>query len=225
MSCYEWEAGELLLPAAAVKPLRDKLNKAHNERRATVMAAAKTVSITLRGTRGTGLDDRYFVIGRAVTSANPRGDEGLQQDIVDVLYRTYTPAATKRGSGRFRAVTGADLDAVVGPLATNRTTSWRVGNDATITLNDRRVHWDVSENNHAVDHAHAHPLAGVFFNALDNITWTRGTGGEIVGNNEYSRESRDAGGGGNYVTRSYSPESAKERQLNARLQTMRGWKW
>ena len=48
MFCYEWKARELFLPTAAVNPLRDQLNKAHNERRAAVMAAANTVSSILR---------------------------------------------------------------------------------------------------------------------------------------------------------------------------------
>jgi hypothetical protein len=90
------------------------------------------------------------------------------------------PSTAVGGSGRFRAVTCADLDKVIGPLG-NRTTTWRLGHEALITLNGRKVRWDVDENNHAVDRAHSHPMAVAFFAALDGITWTRGTGGDFVG--------------------------------------------
>lgn len=61
------------------------------------------------------------------------------------------------------------------------------------------------ENNHAVDSAHAAPGAIVFFAALGKINFTRNTGGKGIGNNEYSRDSQDEGGGANYTTFGYGP--------------------
>jgi hypothetical protein len=107
-----------------------------------------------------------------------------------VLGRSFSPSTAVGGSGRFRAVTGADLDKVIGPLGTNRTTTWRVGYEALITLNGRKVRWDVDENNHAVDRAHSHPMAVAFFAALDGITWTRGTGGDFVGTRRQAHHER-----------------------------------
>ena len=87
-----------------------------------------------------------------------------------------------------------------------------------IIFKDRTVIWDVAENNHAVQDERARPLAKFFFRKLDNLTWTRGSGGKIVGNDEYNREADYEGGGGAYVTATYPP--AKRPKSFA----VRGWR-
>lgn len=52
-----------------------------------------------------------------------------------------------------------------------------------------------------------HPLATVLFRLLNKVQWTRGSGGEIVGNDEYNRDSTHVGGGSNYVKDSWGPKS------------------
>jgi hypothetical protein len=80
-----------------------------------------------------------------------------------------------------------------------------VGHEAGITFVKklRTVIWSVYENNHAVENAHNHPTGKEFFRRLNRVEWTRGTGGEIVGNDEYNTDSREAGRGANYVTSRY----------------------
>jgi hypothetical protein len=76
----------------------------------------------------------------------------------------------------------------------------------------RVIHWSTGENNHAVDRAHSHAVAKAFFSRLDRVVWTRGTGGELIGNDEYNIDAgRDyAGGGASYVTRRFgSAEKSK----------------
>lgn len=82
----------------------------------------------------------------------------------------------------------------------------------------RTVEWSVDENNRARERARRHPLSVAFFAALDRVTWTRGSGGQIVGNDEYNRDSMAAGGGGNYVIDEYGPKHPR-RPLAGR----RGW--
>jgi len=45
----------------------------------------------------------------------------------------------------------------------------------------------------------------VFFAALDEVRWTRGSGGVIISNNEANRESDCAGGGANFINSGLGP--------------------
>lgn len=79
--------------------------------------------------------------------------------------------------------------------------------DASIVLNaaTKSVSWVVYENNRACEEARDHELAKVLFRALGNINWVRGSGGKIVGNDEYNRDSCVLGACGNYLVASYGP--------------------
>jgi hypothetical protein len=48
-----------------------------------------------------------------------------------------------------------------------------------------------------------------FFSRLRRINWTRGSGGTIVGNDEYNSDSYDAGGGANYTKDRFGPGEKK----------------
>lgn len=105
------------------------------------------------------------------------------------------------------------------PLKQN-TDGMNVGHEAGISFVKklRTVIWSVSENNNAVDHAHNHPVGKEFFRRMSRVVWTRGTGGQIVGNDEYNRESRHDGGGSNYVTNRYG---IAEKQFRDALKSFR----
>jgi hypothetical protein len=79
--------------------------------------------------------------------------------------------------------------------------------EARLTLEEatRTLRWNVSENNHAVEYAWAHPMGRALARALASVTWTRGSGGTFIGNDEYNRDSECEDGGANYVTRGYGP--------------------
>ena len=65
------------------------------------------------------------------------------------------------------------------------------------------VAWEVYENNRAVESANEHWFAKKLFAALGSVKWTRNSGGQIIGNDEYNRDADYEGGGGHYVTKSY----------------------
>lgn len=75
----------------------------------------------------------------------------------------------------------------------------------------RDVHWSVSENNHAVDRARASFVGRFLFSYLRKVTWTRGTGGYLVGNDENNEDNSDAGGGANYVVDRFGPIGEQQR--------------
>lgn len=72
-------------------------------------------------------------------------------------------------------------------------------------LKTREVTWNVSENNRSVERARESFLGELFFKELRKVVWTRGTGGVITGNDEYARDSREAGAAANYTVESFGP--------------------
>lgn len=73
--------------------------------------------------------------------------------------------------------------------------------EVTITLDNKKraMTYSSGENNRAAESGRENPVVALMFQRLRAITWTRGTGGEFVGNDEYNRDSRESGGGGNYT--------------------------
>ena len=104
---------------------------------------------------------------------------------------------------RGRRPTKADLERAF-PTPNNRTKSWSEAGFS-ITLDGRSLHWDVPETNRAREHAETTALYQAVLKYLHSITWTRSSGGVIVGNDECNREDTAVGGAGNYITRSFGP--------------------
>lgn len=201
MSCYEWEAGTIKLPVAEVPKIRKVLVDAANAERAAVKAYVEKIERdVLKGTRSLKVARERMEAHRRDYRArdnDPRYAQTAWQVIDSVLLY----------GDKIHKITGRDLDLYV-PAATNRTKVWHI-EDATITLDGRNLTWEVHENNHSVDRARSNPLAVALFHALGRLEWTRGSGGTIVGNNEYAREDRSAGGGGNYVVQVFPAPKPK----------------
>lgn len=228
MSCYEWEEGTFKLPTAEFARVRKAIQDAvakrqqaqfdHTQRfwkglsakqRKDLDAYNRAASAYVWGNR---IVERLQPDGtRRVELEHPELPESNGIDTGNQFIYGHTGAdmeelsdmlRTKWGQTTPRRVLKKDIDWV-----TNRTTAFKVGDDAYITF-DRdasTVTWAVHENNRACETARSHPLARTFFATLDSVRWTRGTGGEIIGNDEYNRESRAHGGGGNYWKNGYGP--------------------
>ena len=64
-------------------------------------------------------------------------------------------------------------------------------------------------------------MGKAFFKRLAQVKWTNRTGGEIVGNDEYNEESRESGGGANYVTSRYGKADKEFKQSFAAVASWR----
>jgi hypothetical protein len=217
MSRNEWEQGTVTLPTAAVpslkKALRDWSNALHDTVRAEAVRLHKTIA---RGSRNHESYRQSLHEVRYGTPANGyrgRLDSGSENEqfvraiALQVLDRMLW--ATQQAGKTPRQPILADVN-LVAPKMTSRDETFPVlGADgyqeAQIVFRGRDVLWSVAAGNHAVEHAHAAPLAHVFFAALHKVVWTRGTGGQFVGNDEYNEDSRAVGGGANYITRTFGP--------------------
>lgn len=213
MSRYEWEAGSIVLPATAWPAFRrDLIGRWNADQERILQLAVKMraeVEAAAKGKRGF---DRAAWLEQRM-DARQWGDNGeteRQRDCEEVrrligLQPTYVDGKWTAPT-KTRAPKRKDLKI----LPVSRGATLDLG-EATIRLDDqsRTVSWRVGENNHACDTARSLPMARVLFDMLSRVEWTRGSGGKIVGNDEYNRDSRDEGGGSNYVTAAYGPLGGK----------------
>lgn len=233
MSCYEWERGTIVLPSAEVSKVRKTLIETTNRVRDLVVeevakahAAGKgTCSLKLYRERVTSYSTGYFA---QASDSDRRFDRGSRFGVSSATeerraarYIAQEVIIEMLHGGKVIKPTAAMIDRVF-PRATNRTKVFlAVGENSfgegTFTLEGRNLTWDVEENNHARDYANSTPLAGAVWTHLGRIAWTRGSGGQIVGNDEYNREADWEGGGGNYVTREFGVEASKREAEDRRL--------
>lgn len=228
MSRYEWEHGTITLPSAAVsglkKTLRDWSNQLHADVRAEairlhVELAKRTRSVEKYRERLNADLNAHRHSGVSLGSRDRRYDEmtyACARQVLDLML-----VASTYGTGPApHQPTVADVKRVAPKLSNRDDTflclSIEGFSEAIIRFDGRIVTWDVSENNHAVDRARGTHLAAIFFAALDRMVWTRGTGGDIVGNDEYNEDDRSVGGGGNYITASYGPATASRTRVPRR---------
>lgn len=211
MSCYEWERGSIKLPAGEMTKVRKAVVEAHNAARQRIFDKANA---TLPKLLAAGKGKRNFnyleALRTVLVARDYYGRTNYDDDTSDVEELLFPYRVVERDGHKFservkRPVKPKKKD--VGLLGA-RADGVRF-EDASIAFDKdgRMVHWHVGENNHARERARAHPIARAFFSALNRITWTRGSGGDIVGNDEYNRDSDYEGGGGNYLIESFGPES------------------
>lgn len=206
MSCYEWERGTLKIPSVAWKPLRDGLAKAFNALQAKRYVLAVEVHAALKAEKSTAKRGS-FTPGAAIRKlletnrALASKLEKVELDDCYVLERILVAKET----GALLLPKKKDF-----PLAVATKTLSYTADEGSITLRpeSREVNWSVGENNRAIDRARESVMGNAFFTLLGAVKWTRGTGGEIVGNDEYNREDESAGGGANRVNEMFGPKTS-----------------
>ena len=228
MSRNEWEEGDLSLPAIAVPAVRFALIEASNLYHARLLsdcaAIWRSIAPTTVPPRTAYLEalDRYFDHDRLPFIhgvANPRHE--YRADLSRVMYALAGALSGRRLAGasakRLHAPRPVDVD-LVAPRKLPRASTFS-GPDWQISLKGAAVHYQVLENGNARSSARAHPVVAAFFAALGRVNWTRGSGGVFVGNDDSNTESRDSGGGANYLTASFGPlgEQARASEMGISL--------
>ena len=187
MSCYEWENGTIKLPTKIYAKFRREYINEYNAIQLRAMdklnAWRELVLNAGSGKRGYDFEEamKYY--------ANSHGEYIM----VESLFPDDRKKPLKPTRKMFNFVNGKNnsFDVDTGGAG--------IGFDA----KSHSVSWSVFENNHAVEDARATEEAYVFFKMLGRVTFTRGSGGVIVGNNEYNSDDYCEGGGGNYVVSRY----------------------
>jgi len=191
MSCYEWENGTIVLPTKIFAKFRRQYIDGWNEIQEMKLAKLKTWRETaLRDGKG---KRNYSFKDRMLCMASNWYDEQLIEMLFDDNRKPKMP--TKK---MFSFANGRDFAFDLGEAG--------IG----FSKKEHSVTWSVFENNHACDTAKVLPESHLLFIMLGEVEWTRGSGGVIVGNDEYNRDDYNEGGGGNYVKMTFGKQ--KERR-------------
>ena len=206
MSCYEWESGDWTLPASEWPSFRKNViqywNNQQLELHGLASEAYDKASELAKGKRG---KNRESIILEAIATTcsctiDEWGVSGTSRNIdkyyliCDLIFKNKKLSTPKKKDLNLLPVTKS---ACIESDEFNLTLS----NDG------RKVHWHVYENNRACDYVQDDPFVKFFFRQLSYVRWTRKTGGKLIGNDEYNRDSYEEGGGGNYVKRTWGPSN------------------
>ncbi len=214
MSCYNWERGTITIPTKEWAKFRTALIKAWNTDQLSKLDRAKKahadLTAAIKGKRG---KKRGEALAKAVEARFTRKRRGFMEEVDDDVRHLIVD-----GWGENMTLKPLPKKKDFKILPTSKSCALHL-DEATIILKNetRTVTWDVAENNRAVERAREEKIAKVLFRLLDKITWTRGSGGKIIGNDEYNRDADYDGGGANYVTAEYSQAKQKrDREARAR---------
>ena len=192
MSRYEWESGTIKIPTKVFASLRRDFISGWNKIQQTKLDNLKywrTVALRDgKGTRNYDFKDRMLCFT----------DGWDEVDLVESLFDDSSRKPKMPTKKMFNFVNGKVFNFDIGECG--------VG----FNSKEHSVGWSVFENNHACESAHAKPESKLLFRLLGNINFTRGSGGVIVGNDEYNRDDYNEGGGGNYTKITYGKQ--KERR-------------
>lgn len=229
MSCYNWERGTIKLPSKAWASFRTNLLKAWNNHYLSNLDKAKKahkeLTAACKGKRGKKREEALKAAVKKRFTRREYCSLNRRHINEDVDYEVREMVVEMKGWGENATYTLKALPKKKDlPLkATSKDAEMHLS-DAYVAFKNatKSLVWDVSENNRAVEHAHEHWFAKLVFEALGKVTWTRNSGGKIIGNDEYSRDAgrEYEGGGGSYVNFEFSVERQK-RDRAARRQAQR----
>jgi hypothetical protein len=214
MSKYEWERGTIKLSvkeySRVKKAFVEELKKAQEKSFQNANKLYDKILASVKGRRGVDIHSAYHncqmervasysIWSSGYTEVNLDEDELFYRTCLNHENRTKRPSKPKK-KDFFKKIDRKNVSVDF--------------EDAYVRFNDKShtITWEVQENNHAIERAHSHPIAKALFGLLNKVNWTRGTGGTIVGNDEYNQDSDYAGGGGNYITMSFGPLGKESRR-------------
>lgn len=214
MSCYEWENGEFIIPSSEWTSFKNKIRSEINELHVRQFEIAKQLYETLvtliKVDKNLDIESTAFdEITKLRLPENPwavKPNRNLSEhDELTVVW----------GISRYCLKTNRKI--LVRPtlkiypkLGNNVTEFSNINCSVTFDNNNRKVYWQVPQNNHACDDARDTALGQILFKALGEVKWTKGTGGRIWGSDEYRDDANreDGFGSGSYEKGTWGPKEA-----------------
>jgi len=200
MSCNNWERGTIQLPKSKYAAIKKAFIADYNAYLLDQLERSKRLrEHVLTVNKGKRNVQWFYALQDSMQKF------GVEWDTLDKMIATINEDGKKPSSLNKKRMN----------LANSKTTEFNVTNEGQITFINgaKSVVWYVDYNNRAVEACRESKVGRMFFRMLDKVDWTRGSGGEIVGNDEYNRDDEWAGGGGNYVTATFGKVVDKPRHL------------
>jgi hypothetical protein len=200
MSCYNWCSGTIKIPTKEWSAFRKAVIAAHNSWTERSFEIARDLHTKVK------LDSKYkrnYSYYNKIFNIVYNGNLSVPHHSKDAIYSSLLTGGYP--NRKLKLPKKSDFF-----KATLKTESYGY-----FTLNhaSKTISYYVEENNRAVEEAATDPFVKQVFQLLNRITWTRNSGGTIVGNDEYNRDCSYEGGGGNYIVHRFGP--VKERAFLA----------
>lgn len=232
MSTYEWERGDVTLPASQWPKFRKALiswwNEDQEEKLEGAKAAWSLIKAAQKGKRGKKArnDAALAAVAKFCEGSIDEYErfsvpDYFRQERTSKLHESFEwlrnffwnyDHATGEWTLRTKGPMKKEFD--FRPVSKDaRFSADSGGVYITLTNETRTLHYRVDENNHACDRARETPLVSKMFQLLGQVKWGRKSGGHFYGNNEYNRDpDNGAGGGGNYITSAFGPLGEQARK-------------
>ncbi|MCC5612249.1 hypothetical protein LC612_37400 [Nostoc sp. CHAB 5834] len=230
MSKYGWERGTFKFSTTGFRDFKKNVVDAYNKQRA---ADFETLCKLHSALKALGKGKRNFNwnegLQKLLDETLPNYSYGFRSSVPVYNFKTieaysldhYLLTKLDKEKGPFHRVPSPPVTPKKGDFKLVSVTKPEVLQvdvaSVSFDVKTREVTWNVSENNHAVECARESFLGELFFKELRKVVWTRGTGGVISGNDEYARDSREAGDAGNYTVESFGPIGAKHDEDRLRI--------
>lgn len=191
MSCYNWCSGTIKIPAKEWSAFRKAVIAAHNSYNERSFEIARDLHAKIK------LDSKYkrnYPFRGKTFDAVYNGGLSVPNHFKDLIYCSLL---TGDYPAKLKLPKKKDF-----PKATLKTWDYGYFN---LLHSSKSIHYEVEENNRAVEQAAADPFVKQVFRLLGRMTWTRNSGGTIVGNDEYNRDCDYEDGGSNYIVKRFGP--------------------
>lgn len=193
MSCYEWAAGDIVLPAAEFSKMLKTFQaetKVRQDRAFNVCQEFwKSLTTKQKRDQAAYREARWQLVDKY-------GDGSTVADLLPHGPKRLTRQMCKPITSRTTEFWGDDINIVFHRKASH----YHKANS---------VRYEVPENNHARDHAERTWQHSMFCTLMGMVKWTSRSGGVIVGNDEYNQDG-GINGGGNYVVFTFGPAGHRE---------------
>lgn len=207
MGRRSWESGTIKIPASEWPKFKAVVREAAQKEQMQALPRYESAVQYLKAT----LKGRLNISQTDMQNAFYASDKHNQANLL-LLMATFDPQHPEL----FSTPTRAQIRGYLGVPITVRTNVISVSDNGALAFieKEKSARWYVDEGKNAREEARESPIGKAFFKGLAQIKFGKHkhSGGVICGNDENNEDSREVGGGANYITGAYGPAGELEQK-------------